>query len=94
VKQVTSAAREVDSKATRSGSRPGKKPESTGAMDKIEKPVVLKVSEVATKTPKTTPDTQTLLTEEQILKMGEKDYMNEAQLAFSRPVCNSWKEIC
>ena len=82
VKQVTSAAREVDSKATRSGSRSGKKPESTGAMDKIEKPVVLKVSEVATKTPKTTPDTQTLLTEEQILKMGEKDYMNEAQLAF------------
>jgi len=42
----------------------------------------LKVSEVATKTPKTTPDTQTLLTEEQLLKMGEKDYMNEAQLAF------------
>lgn len=82
MKQVTSAAREVDSKATRSGSRSGKKPESTGAMDKIEKPVVLKVSEVATKTPKTTPDTQTLLTEEQILKMGEKDYMNEAQLAF------------
>lgn len=44
--------------------------------------MALKVSEVATKTTKTTPDTQTLLTEKQILKMGEKDYMNEAQLAF------------
>ena len=43
---------------------------------------VLKVSEVATKTPKTTPAAQPLLTEEQILKMDEKDYMNEAQLAF------------
>ncbi|MBN9359059.1 RNA polymerase-binding protein DksA [Herbaspirillum huttiense] len=50
-------------------------------MDIVEKPVVLKVSEVATKTPKTTPAAQ-LLTEEQILKMDEKDYMNEAQLAF------------
>lgn len=28
--------------------------------------------------------TDTLLTEEQILKMGEKDYMNAAQLAFFR----------
>ena len=88
---VTPAAREVDSKATKSGQAGGgkagsskaeKQDASTGLKDKIEKPVVLKVSEVATKTPKTTPDTQTLLTEEQILKMGEKDYMNEAQLAF------------
>lgn len=44
--------------------------------------MALKVSEVATKTTKTTLDTQTLLTEKQILKMSEKDYMNEAQLAF------------
>jgi len=53
-------------------------------VDKIEKPVVLKASEVATKSSKSTSvagDT-TLLTEAQILKMGEKDYMNEAQLAF------------
>jgi len=91
----TPAAREVDSKATKSGQAGGSKASgskaakqdakqdaSAGLKDKIEKPVVLKVSEVATKTPKTTPDTQTLLTEEQILKMGEKDYMNEAQLAF------------
>ncbi|TCS37780.1 TraR/DksA family transcriptional regulator [Paucimonas lemoignei] len=44
-----------------------------------------KVSEVATKTSKPNPDTPaqgSLLTEEQILKMDEKDYMNEAQLAF------------
>ncbi|MNR80713.1 RNA polymerase-binding transcription factor DksA [compost metagenome] len=53
-------------------------------VDKIEKPVVLKASEVATKSSKSTSvagDT-TLLTEAQILKMGEKDYMSEAQLAF------------
>ncbi|ABR91493.1 dnaK suppressor protein [Janthinobacterium sp. Marseille] len=53
-------------------------------VDKIEKPVVLKASEVATKSSKSTSvasDT-TLLTEAQILKMGEKDYMNDAQLAF------------
>ena len=81
-KSVPSAAREVDSKATKSGISAGSSKASAGLKDKIEKPVVLKVSEVATKTPKTTPDTQTLLTEEQILKMSEKDYMNEAQLAF------------
>jgi DnaK suppressor protein len=66
-----------------SGESFGLNPEAhAGLKDKIEKPVVLKVSEVATKTPKTTPETQTLLTEEQILKMSEDDYMNEAQLAF------------
>jgi DnaK suppressor protein len=55
-------------------------------MDKIQKTVVSKVSEVATKTTKPTPASAAgegnLLTEEQILKMGEKDYMNAAQLAF------------
>jgi DnaK suppressor protein len=48
-------------------------------------PVVSKVSEVATKSPKSTATVSApaaLLTEEEILKMGEKDYMNEAQLAF------------
>lgn len=51
----------------------------------IEAAVVSKVSKVATKTSKSTPAIPadgTLLTEEQILKMGEKDYMNKAQLAF------------
>lgn len=58
---------------------------SVVSTDKIEQPEVLKVSEVATKTSKSTPASSTdgsLLTEEQILQMSEKDYMNEAQLAF------------
>jgi DnaK suppressor protein len=53
--------------------------------DKIEKPVVPKVSEVATKPMKLTPAIITdgaLLSEAQILKMSEKDYMNAEQLAF------------
>ena len=52
---------------------------------KIEKPVVPKVSEVATKQIKSPPPIITdgaLLSEAQVLKMSEKDYMNEAQLAF------------
>lgn len=56
-----------------------------GLTDTMDKPVVSKVSEVATKTTKSTPAVPadgTLLTEEQILKMSDKDYMNEAQLAF------------
>lgn len=58
---------------------------SDGLIDKMGQPVVSKVSEVATKTTKSSPATRTdgaLLTEEQILKMSDKDYMNEAQLAF------------
>jgi len=54
-------------------------------VDKIQEPVVSKVTEVATKTMKSTPAAPqdgALLTEEQILQMSEKDYMNEAQLAF------------
>jgi DnaK suppressor protein len=39
---------------------------------------------VATKTTKPTVADAPLLTEEEILKMGEKDYMNAAQLAFFR----------
>lgn len=61
--------------------------DSAESADKIEKPEVSKVSEVATKTSKSIPETVTdgsLLTEEQILKMSDKDYMNEAQLAFFR----------
>jgi DnaK suppressor protein len=51
----------------------------------VEKTAVSKVSEVATKTSKSTPSASndgTLLTEAQILKMSDKDYMNAAQLAF------------
>jgi DnaK suppressor protein len=53
--------------------------------DKIEQTEVSKVSEVATKTTKPTPSVPAdgaLLTEAQILAMDEKDYMNDAQLAF------------
>jgi DnaK suppressor protein len=56
--------------------------------DKIDQPAVSKVSEVANTSTKPTPaavqSESTLLTEEQILKMDEKDYMNAAQLAFFR----------
>ncbi|HWT72792.1 MAG TPA: RNA polymerase-binding protein DksA [Oxalicibacterium sp.] len=54
-------------------------------MGKIQQPVVSKASEVATKTTKSTSTTDNdgaLLSEAQILKMSEKDYMNPAQLAF------------
>jgi DnaK suppressor protein len=53
--------------------------------DNIEKSAVSKVSEVATKTSKSTPTVSVdgaLLSEAQILKMSDKDYMNAAQLAF------------
>ena len=39
---------------------------------------------MATKTTKPTVADDALLSEEEILKMGEKDYMNAAQLAFFR----------
>jgi len=51
----------------------------------IEKTAVSKVSEVATKTTKSTSSVANdgaLLSEAQILKMSDKDYMNAAQLAF------------
>ena len=52
--------------------------------DKIQKPVVSRSSEVATKTTKSTPSPANgePLTEAQLLQMSEKDYMNAAQLAF------------
>jgi len=77
----SSATKKLSSPTARSGaSKTSSKPASAGLTDKIEKNVVSKASEVATKTTKPTPDM--LLSEEQILKMGEKDYMNAAQLAF------------
>jgi DnaK suppressor protein len=81
VKTSSSATKKLSSPTARSGaSNTSSKPASAGLTDKIEKNVVSKASEVATKTTKPTSDI--LLSEEQILKMGEKDYMNEAQLAF------------
>jgi DnaK suppressor protein len=78
----SSVTKKLSSPTARSGaSSTSNKPASAGLTDKIEKNVVSKASEVATKTTKPTSDS-ILLSEEQILKMGEKDYMNEAQLAF------------
>jgi DnaK suppressor protein len=50
----------------------------------IKKAAVSKASEVATKTTKSTSAVASdgILSEAQILKMGDKDYMNAAQLAF------------
>jgi DnaK suppressor protein len=53
--------------------------------DKMKTSVVSKVTEVMTKTTKSTPAVNAdgrLLTEDEIRSMGEKDYMNPAQLAF------------
>ena len=51
--------------------------------DKMKTSVVSKVSEVMTKTTKSTPAQDgRLISEDEIRTMGEKDYMNPAQLAF------------
>ena len=69
--------------------QPGKHMSSNNANQgsgvRIDKTVVSKVREVATKTTKSAPAPTTdgaLLSEAQIMKMGEKDYMSAAQLAF------------
>jgi DnaK suppressor protein len=74
-------AKAQDAKATKSS--PHAQQAAAGS-DKLRKPVVSKVSEVAKNSPNTADAKagEDLLTEAQILKMGEKDYMNEAQLAF------------
>jgi DnaK suppressor protein len=79
VRKTAAAAPEKN--ASRSGATSGKT--VSRPMDNIE-PSVSKAREVATKTSKASPAPAegTLLTEEQILKMSDKDYMNEAQLAF------------
>lgn len=81
---VKASAPKGSSKETSGASMSGNNA-GAGLTDTIEKYVVSKVSEVATKTTKSTPSVPAdgaLLTEEQILQMSEKDYMNEAQLAF------------
>jgi DnaK suppressor protein len=58
---------------------------TAGLADKMKTSVVSKVSEVMTKTTKSTPAATTeirVLSEEEIRAMSEKDYMNPAQLAF------------
>ena len=55
-----------------------------GIADKIHRSAVSKVNEVATKSPKTpvAKASDLPISEAQLLKMSDKDYMNEAQLAF------------
>jgi DnaK suppressor protein len=58
---------------------------AAGLADKMKTSVVSKVSEVMTKTTKSTPAVNTegrVPSEEEIRAMGEKDYMNADQLAF------------
>jgi len=90
----TPAPQTVPSPGKRAGARSSRKAFGSAmtdsnmpvaAADTIQQPAVSKASEVATKTTKPTsavPADGALLTEEQILQMSEKDYMNEAQLAF------------
>ncbi len=72
--------------AAKAASR-GTKAAASGAdgADRMENPAVSKVSEVMTKTTKSTPAVSTegrIISEDEIRAMGEKDYMNPAQMAF------------
>lgn len=83
-RQPTKVAATSTKKATPPAPVASKKA-APGPIGKIQQPVVSKASEVATKTTKSTSTTDNdgaLLSEAQILKMSEKDYMNPAQLAF------------
>jgi DnaK suppressor protein len=65
--------------------------------DQFENSVVSKVSEVMTKTNKSTPAANQdipLISEEQIRAMSDDDYMNPHNWHSSRHVCNSWKKSC
>ncbi len=82
---VTGAASKISPEDVQPGKHMSSNNASQGSGVKIVKTVVSKVSEVATKTPKSAPSPTAdgaLLSEAQIVKMGEKDYMNAAQLAF------------
>jgi DnaK suppressor protein len=81
-KTVAQQAVKVVNSPARSVAEPGNAAELA---DKMKTSVVSKVSEVMTKTTKSTPAATTesrLLSEDEIRAMNEKDYMNPAQLAF------------
>jgi DnaK suppressor protein len=84
VKMAPVASPEINHRGNQSGLGMSSNKAPAGLADKLENTVVSKVSEVATKTMKSTPIVTdgTLLSEAQILKMSDKDYMNAAQLAF------------
>jgi DnaK suppressor protein len=81
-KTVSRQAVKVVNSAASALAEPG---DAAELADKMKTSVVSKVSEVMTKTTKSTPAATTeipLLSEEEIRAMSEKDYMNPAQLAF------------
>jgi DnaK suppressor protein len=88
ISEVTENVRGNAKRATRatlSGARKNATIANAGLEDKTETTVVSKVSKVATKSSKSTtavPSDGALLTEAQIMKMSDKDYMNPAQRAF------------
>ncbi|MGE5622067.1 MAG: RNA polymerase-binding protein DksA [Bacillota bacterium] len=85
LKRGSKASADKTSSKEASGSSMSGNNAAAGLTDTMETSVVSKVSEVATKTTKPTPAAPAdgnLLTEEQILKMSDDEYMNEAQLAF------------
>lgn len=83
---VKKTAGKLAVKVGEQGERTNAVPGATAELaDKMKTSVVSKVSEVMTKTTKSTPAVNTdgrLITEDEIRAMNEKDYMNPAQLAF------------
>jgi DnaK suppressor protein len=82
---TSNGARQADNRPAKADAPMSASKATPKFVDNIQESVVSKVTEVATKTTKSTPPLPqdgSLLTEEQILQMSEKDYMNEAQLAF------------
>jgi DnaK suppressor protein len=82
---TSNGARQADNRPAKADAPMSASKATPKFVDNIQESVVSKVTEVATKTTKSTPPLPqdgSLLTEEQLLQMSEKDYMNEAQLAF------------
>jgi DnaK suppressor protein len=81
---IPASTAEISQRSNQSGAGMSGNKASTVLADRIQNTVVSKVSEVATKTKQSTPiiTDGTLLSEAQILKMSDADYMNSAQLAF------------
>jgi DnaK suppressor protein len=83
---VPPAARAASATAAGTGAQLSVAPRGMAELaDKMETPVVAKVSEVMTKTTKPNTAAQAedrILTEDEIRAMGDEDYMNPAQLAF------------
>ncbi len=81
-KAVAQPAAKVVNSSEKSAAEPD---DAAELADKMKTSVVSKVSEVMTKTTKSSPAATTeirLLSEDEIRAMNEKDYMNPAQLAF------------